>query len=164
MKLIVFGIILISVIGAQAANYEQGTKEFGGSINIGKSDTSGTIIQLSPRAQYFIVDNLALGLEIDYLKSDNEEELGIGPSATYFLNFDERFVPFISQNILYKNYSGPYADGVDGLYATTSIGLNYPLSENTALSIAYQKLYSLEGDQDAEESESLSWGFRAYIK
>tara|TARA_Y100000817_G_C16767986_1_gene504770 strand:+ start:307 stop:792 length:486 start_codon:yes stop_codon:yes gene_type:complete len=158
-----FLLALFMPIYALAGSYDQGSMEVGGAVGITNTSTSGTQIQFSPRIQYFLIDNLALGLTIDYNKNDDAEELGIGPSATYYLNFSERFVPFISQTILYKNYSGELADGEDGLYATTAVGLNYPLGDKTALSLSYEKLYSIVGDQDAEESESLSWGFRAYF-
>jgi hypothetical protein len=86
MRKILLAIILLSslsVFTAQAQFMNKGALGIGGSASI---DVDPFVLQLSPNAAYYIIDNLGVGGEVSLTAADGYTSFGIGPFVRYYLN------------------------------------------------------------------------------
>jgi outer membrane scaffolding protein for murein synthesis (MipA/OmpV family) len=77
---------------AASAQINQGAILVGGSSNLAfgsykpKDGDGITVINLDAKAGYFIIENLALGVNLGYAKFDDLSETSIGAFARYYIN------------------------------------------------------------------------------
>jgi hypothetical protein len=87
-------------------------------------------ISTSPDIGYFIVDNLAIGLNIpiiyyDYVGSLNESSIGLGPFIKYYLN-DGLFFSFkLAGNIITEHDGSNTTYGISSKSLSISPGIGY---------------------------------------
>jgi len=129
--------------------------------DIDKSDRSFSF-NLLPRAGYFVMDNLAVGLDLlvsYYMEKDpddgdkySESTLGIGPFVRYYYPL-EKCYPFVEANLGFGTWreKGEEWDDKEGLFVYgVGIGAAKPLGENVMLdgSVGYGAISWKDEDND----------------
>jgi len=91
MKKLFVVIVLALSVSAVSAQIGKGTFLVGASSNIGYNnlspdDASGyTILNVNLKGGYFLINNLALGLNVGYTKIDDYSETSIGAFGRYYI-------------------------------------------------------------------------------
>ena len=154
--------------------------EFDGEEFDGKSTVSTFII--SPNAGYFIIDNLAIGLDFNFTstKYKFEEEgfdeefdtnsFGVFPGATYFFKTD-KLAPYVGAGIGYLsvNEGDEDFDKYSGLGFNVRGGLAYFLSDSVSINFGIDfvsaKLSNKEESDLKTKSNTFSGaiGFAIYL-
>lgn len=93
-------VFVLFVFQVHAQTVPQGTWTFGGSVGFSssKQEDAGqakTVIEFLPDAGYFIIDNLGVGLNGIYSRTDQDNasltQLAVGPWARYYV-YEQAFV------------------------------------------------------------------------
>lgn len=136
--------VLLACIPAAAAGQtpalEQGTHVLGGSAGFSISQTgaddNAVTIALLPHVEYFVVDGLALGGQLGFIRTrvrdDATTSFHVGPVATYYLVQEGSAHPFVRAAAAWQRTSFEHdvASGSNtSLRTTGSVGLLYLLSE-----------------------------------
>lgn len=104
-------------------------------------DNKVSTFKIAPNANYFIIDNLAvgLGLEYQYSKvkgaSDASNEFVVAPNAHYFIPLGGDLMPFVGAKVGFGSLSEGSADASKfrGLVAGAKAGVAYFLNEGFAV-------------------------------
>jgi hypothetical protein len=150
MRKFLLAIILLSslsVFTAQAQFMNKGALGIGGSASI---DVDPFVLQLSPNAAYYIIDNLGVGGEVSLTAADGYTSFGIGPFVRYYLNMGV----FGQAGLQYIN-SGDY-----GSSTRFGFGAGYSLFLNDA--VAIEPIASV-GFGDGGVSFGIRVGVQAYL-
>lgn len=105
------------------------------------SDVTTSTFKIAPNANYFIIDNLSvgLGLEYQYSKvkgaSSSSNDFMIAPNAHYFFPLGGEILPFVGVKVGYGTSSQGDKDAnkYRGLIAGGKAGVAYFLNEGFAL-------------------------------
>ena len=156
-------LILAFVFGATA--YSQTTKgswfadaDFG--LSYEKQSVEGNEVsssfRVSPSLNYFVVENLAVGLGLSYKKISPKEGVssttfGLIPNATFFIPLDTSLRPFIRANV---GYISETPSDKSGFTYGGKVGIAYLLNSGAAVtaSIGYDKQ-----NLSAKNSSSISY-------
>jgi hypothetical protein len=151
--------VLLSSSAANAAtefaNINQGDVRVGGSLGVGYSTYSSTIVSVNPYAQYFFADNVAAGLDVDMFFSNNESSYGVGPVLSYYFWNSEKWAAYIEQK--FKYFTSEVHDQsllkTDPYWRTyTTLGANYFFAPYAALGPAFTYSRYLTGEHyDSQE-------------
>lgn len=171
----------IAAFGLSNVNaQEMETPEFGfsqGNIflegNLGYTSTNNKNTEektsdftFNPKAGYFIDENLALGVELNYFSAKEEvagidtedfSAFGAGVFARYyFLDLGKRFKTFGEVGVGYATGNDDLADfKVNGVNAGLSLGINYFMNENIAITFGLSDVLSYSTSKvDVEGAES----------
>lgn len=134
--ILIFVFILSGVLLGQDT-VEKGTMTIGSSfdLNSGYDHHNGsdrTSVRINPGFDYFISQNLSLGVRINYQTYFTENTrsgiIGFGPSLKYYFNFD-RFTPFIGLNYTYAEK----ARTIQYHSLTLSVGINYFITNKISI-------------------------------
>lgn len=127
-------------------------KDSGGDVNV----TYSTIgFNLLPTAGYFLIDNLAVGVDLmvcyhlqkskDSNYKDSESLLAAGPFARYYFPL-KKIYPFVEGNVEFGTWKEKWSDGSEGddkeglfIYGV-GIGASKPVGENVLIDamVGYQ--------------------------
>lgn len=126
------------------------------SVSVKDSDISVNTFNFSPSVGYFVVDNLGIGLGVDYLSisidGESDSFTYLTPAVRYYV-YDALFAQVSYQLGL-----------TDGLENTLRIGAGYSWFLNNSVAIEPQVYYSLISDEDVDAAEfGLAIGVRAFI-
>ena len=169
MKKFLLSLVLLSVIFVATAQTDKGDWMIGGSFRLNTSDNN-TEIALTPDAGIFIINNLALGVNLGfvYLKSGDVKvtSFGIGPFARYYFT-DAKVRPILHGNL---NFMSRKTEIV-GVPSTTNNITSYFLGGGAAIFISDQvSIDGLMGYANSKVKNSsgnggfaLSIGFQIYL-
>lgn len=175
--LLTAAIAALGIFGANAQT-EQGNWKFGGSSNFSfnsnsstpefdgdelDSETTITTINFSTDASYFVIDNLAVGLElmIGSTKDKTEEggdefeyttsTFGVLPQATYYFT-DGEFVPFAGAKVGYLSSGGEEdEDKFSGIAFGAEVGVAYFINNNISIDLMVEYLNSTLSNKEEED-------------
>jgi hypothetical protein len=129
-----------------------------GNYNRESSSTTSTF-KITPNLNYFVIDNLAVGLGLEYTNiktkgaSDSESTLAIVPNATYFFPLSANLAPFIGAKVGYAMESDGSADDKknNGLVFGGKAGIAYFVNQGAAITgyVGYDN-YSLKNKADSK--------------
>jgi hypothetical protein len=112
-------------------------------------------ISTSPDIGYFIVDNLAIGLNIpiiyyDIVGSSNESSIGLGPFMKYYMNNGLFFSFKLAGNIITEHYGSNTTYGISSksLSMSPGIGYAYFIFQKTSIELGlyYEHLNTISKD------------------
>jgi outer membrane protein len=107
------------------------------------SDPSLSILTINPQASYFIVNNISIGLAVNYERKSigsSSTNYGIGPSLRYYFSL-EKLYPFISLGYSFtKSFNSNNDDTFNGNQYIITGGISYFLAKNVAIetSVSYK--------------------------
>jgi len=120
--------------------------------------------------EWFVIDNLAIGSGFSYLKVEagNHEltEKSIVPAVTYYLNIDDKIIPYAGIGF---GYGVAESDGVDSTYTSIMFKLGGALMLGDNIAGFGELFYSLDSEdfnsQGAEDGNAMgiSLGFKAFF-
>lgn len=167
---ILFAVVALMTCFLSQAQTEQGELIVGGELGFTSASTDGedgsfNTIMISPSAAYFIIDNLAGGLALNFINSKDSEAddgssvFGIGPFVRYYLDvgvFGELAFDYVSQTILDN-------DAVTGSWFTPRIG--YAAFLNNHVAVEPSVYYAIGGGDLYEDNSifGLSVAFNIYL-
>jgi len=169
MKKILLSLVLLSVFFVAKAQTGKGDWMIGGSFRLNTSDNN-TEIALTPDAGIFIINNLALGVNLGfvYLKAGDVKvtSFGIGPFARYYFT-DAKVRPILHGNLNFMSRKTEIA----GVPSTTNNITSYFLGGGAAIFISDQvSIDGLMGYANSKVKNSsgnggfaLSIGFQIYL-
>lgn len=145
MKAITFLFVLFMSFSMLAQSpISKGTINLNGNLSFSSqsyenSDPTLSILSINPQASYFLVDNLSLGLAVNYERRSigaSSTNYGIGPNLRYYFIL-EKFYPFISLGYSYtKSFNSSNDDMFNGNQYIISGGVAYFLTKSVALETA----------------------------
>lgn len=169
MKKIFSCLLFLSLFTMGRAQTDRGDWMVGGNFRLNTSDNN-TEISLTPNAGVFIINNLALGgnVELAYAKSGNVKasSFGIGPFLRYY--FTKASVrPILQGNFNFSSVKTKIA----GLPSNTDNGINFFLGGGAAIFISDQVsidglmgyYHSKYSDSDGSGGFALTIGFQVYL-
>ena len=150
-------------------NSTKSTYEYDGEED---GDTTLTNISFTPSANYFVIDNLAIGLGFNFSSRkygyDGEHEskfnsISIIPNATFFFESDS-VVPFIGAGagLMYASYGDEDSQKQSGLAIMAEGGIAYFLSNSVSINFGVEFLTSTltakENDKSKQKATGLGVG------
>lgn len=133
------------------------------STNDKNSDTKTNAFNFSPKAGYFITDDIAIGLDLGFGSSkaevagtevDKNSEFGIGVFGRYyFLDLGARFKTYAEVGLGFNSGKEGVAEfKYSGFGAGAGLGINYFVTENFALNFGLTDILSFSSNKykDAE--------------
>lgn len=140
-----------------------------GGLNFSGSSTN---VSFYPRAGYFVVDNLAVGLSIyvDYSSTSNNggsTSLGVGPFVRYYFG-DGKLKPLLEANFNYIHGSYKYFNGQtteSDSYTNASLkgGVAYFISDNVSIDGIVGYTRDLQSGMGNLGSIGISFGFQVFL-
>lgn len=144
---LLFALSICSMATVQAQFINQGALAIGGSASL---DFDPFVLDLSPSAAYFVIDNLAVGANLSLTIADGYTGFGIGPFVRYYLDmgvFGQAGLQYVNQDAL-------------GSYTRFSVGAGYAFFLNDAVSI---EPVALVGFGDGGVTFGIQAGVQAYL-
>lgn len=150
-------------------NIKEGNWIIGGSGSYEKIAGNAEAYFLGLGPSYFIFDQLAIGLEGFYQKTNSlsqsavsVESVEVGPTVRYFFYDCGDWASYINQSFLHKyrmlRFSSFPGTAENGAIATTSVGILYFMSSSIASGPSLSYSYEL-GNSELTDIESIRLGF-----
>jgi hypothetical protein len=133
---------------------QQSRWEINEELGLGYSSTTGSIVELFPSIQFFILKNLSVGGSFEIIKSGENKFLGIGPSATYYFYERGRWATYVGQRVSYRFITPDSWPEAQKLTASTYLGFNYFTSTKMALGGLFATNYKLNGVSEANRTSA----------
>ena len=121
--------------------------------------TTESTFKITPNVNYFVIDNLAVGLGLEYINSkakgasDSENMFTIAPNATYFFPLSANLAPFVGAKVGYAMASAGSSDAskYNGLVFGGKAGIAYFVNQGAAITgyVGYDS-YSLKNKADSK--------------
>jgi hypothetical protein len=176
-KFIIPFIMALMVFSNGMAQTQKGNWLLGGSLSFNsykQGESKATIIDFSPNAGYFVIDDLALGVNLSFQSVKPEDEdattsLAIGPMVRYyFVDLGNKAKLFGQANVGFGNEKYPDFGGGDVTLKFTEWGIKagpaFFLTPSVALELAigYGSRKYKDAD-DALNNFGLSVGFQFHL-
>ena len=146
-KILMGLVLLVSLM--QADMFEKGKKNFGVSLGAGSSfGQTYTIVGLN--ANYFVVDNLAVGARYRGWFGATPSQNEVALESNYYIPLNKKIYPYIGAFVRETFVNSDYIDNYQTYGARA--GLAMTMEKNTFLSIGYAVEYY--GDCQAGECSS----------
>ncbi|TYB79843.1 outer membrane beta-barrel protein [Bizionia myxarmorum] len=162
---------------AEGDVFIEGTVGFS-SANNKNTDEKESSFNISPKAGYFVTEDLAVGLDVSF-QSSKEEVAGVDTADLsgfgagvfaryYFLDLGKRFKTFSEFGVGYataKDKSGIVEQKINVIGAGIDLGINYFVTENIALTFGLKNILSFTsgkaevGDLKGESVSEFNFGF-----
>lgn len=123
------------------------------------SNSTTSTFKFIPNVNYFVIDNLAVGLGLEYTNSktkgasDSENIFTIAPNATYFFPLSANLAPFVGAKVGYATASAGSSDAnkYNGLVFGGKAGIAYFVNQGAAITgyVGYDS-YSLKNKADSK--------------
>ena len=122
-----------------------------------KSNSTVSTLKFTPNVNYFVIDNLAVGLGLEYSttkkESSDENKFAIAPNATYFFPLSANLAPFVGAKVGYAMESAGSSDAskYNGLVFGGKAGIAYFVNQGAAITgyVGYDN-YSLKNKADSK--------------
>ena len=119
--------------------------------------TTESTFKITPNVNYFVIDNLAVGLGLEYSttkkESSDENKFAIAPNATYFFPLSANLAPFVGAKVGYAMASAGSSDANkdNGLVFGGKAGIAYFVNQGAAITgyVGYDS-YSLKNKADSK--------------
>ena len=121
------------------------------------SDNTTSTFRITPNLNYFVINNLAVGLGLDYVNvkekgaSDSANTFVIAPTAHYYFPIGGKLAPFVGAKVGYAHRSEGSSDSSkwNGLAVGGKAGIAYFVNQGAALTgyVGYDH-YALTQKQD----------------
>ena len=119
--------------------------------------TTESTFKITPNVNYFVIDNLAVGLGLEYSttkkESSDENKFAIAPNATYFFPLSANLAPFVGAKVGYAMASAGSSDAskYNGLVFGGKAGIAYFVNQGAAITgyVGYDN-YSLKNKADSK--------------
>lgn len=119
--------------------------------------TTKSTFKITPNINYFVIDNLAIGLGLEYTSSKEESldknMFAIAPNATYFFPLSANLAPFVGAKVGYVMASAGSSDANkdNGLVFGGKAGIAYFVNQGAAITgyVGYDS-YSLKNKADSK--------------
>jgi Outer membrane protein beta-barrel domain len=136
MKKVLLGLIALTGITVLNAQTQQGDWMVGGNFRLNTSDNN-TQIAFTPNVGAFVIDNLALGgnINLSYSKSGNNKytSFGFGPFARYYFTTQNQTVrPIVQGSFSYLSTKSK----IGNTTSSTNTGSNYFIGGGAAMFIS----------------------------
>lgn len=171
-------IVMIAFLFLSMQSYAQTEKNklmLGGNINYssvktGSLNVKNTTLNLSPSVGYFVGDNLAVGVNINYSQEKfahiTQNSLSFGPFARYYFGKHDKLKPFgqIGLGLFSGKHQVNLIDtNVKGSTYHIGLGAAYFITKNVALEgfFQYQKINLNEGSNS--NTLGLRIGFQIHL-
>ena len=123
------------------------------------SETTVSTLKFTPNVNYFVIDNLAVGLGLEYTNiktkgvSDSKNMFTIAPNATYFFPLSANLAPFVGAKVGYAMASAGSSDANkdNGLVFGGKAGIAYFVNQGAAITgyVGYDN-YSLKNKANSK--------------
>ena len=123
------------------------------------SNLTKSTLKFTPNVNYFVIDNLAVGLGLEYENikekgvSDSENTFAIAPNATYFFPLSANLAPFVGAKVGYamKSAGSSDANKDNGLVFGGKAGIAYFVNQGAAITgyVGYDS-YSLKNKANSK--------------
>lgn len=143
--LIVFSLCLSLNLFAQEEYFEQGSSEIGlTNIGLGYSNVGGLAVSLSSRYQYYFLNRFAVGGFGFYNNFNDNEWMGVGPSASYILFTLNNWFGRLDQQVTFAKFNGFSDPDPASIYGTSGISINHMTPDsNFYIGFGYARTYAL---------------------
>ena len=119
--------------------------------------TTESTFKITPNVNYFVIDNLAVGLGLEYSttkkESSDENKFAIAPNATYFFPLSANLAPFVGAKVGYAMASAGSSDAskYNGLVFGGKAGIAYFVNQGAAITgyVGYDS-YSLKNKANSK--------------
>jgi hypothetical protein len=179
MKKVLMFSLFVSAIGTiqSYAQLQKGSVLIGGDLagfDLGLNEGSTFTVNLTPKAAWFIRNNLALGGYVDFglataKGAGTSVNYGVGPLARYYfpsadVNVAKSTRFFMEANAGIQGVNAPGGNSTNGLGLGIGPGLAYFVTDNIALESLLKYNGILGFGSDATSSRlSLNLGFQIYL-
>lgn len=169
-----FAVMAFGAVSAQETTTEGGFSQgdifISGSVGYGSDktgDAKETTFNVSPKAGYFVTNNIAVGLSVAYTNTKDDTDgsevttnsFGVGAFGRYYFTPANKFSFFGQLGVGYQT-DKTEVEGVDGEFKTNGFnvgvapGVSYFLSKNIALEATFGILGYNTSKPDADGAES----------
>lgn len=171
MKKILLTLLAGCLVFVASAQISQGTVLVGGSSNLGFTsfnEDAGDFSQfnLDVRGGYFVIDNLAFGLNLSFANRDfgdfgKETDTGFGVFGRYY--FNGKIFGGVGFNSLNAKFEDSNGDEVESTVSVIPIEVGYAAFLNDAVAIEPSLNYSIYGSDGEGASFGVSVGITVYL-
>lgn len=133
----------------ELVSYGSGAAKYYTSENLEKVDIKGAELSLG----YDVSDNLDLGLNLTYLKTEDEtngKELTYTPDISASVNADYKFTPEFSTNLMLRYIGEQYTDSLNTTkaddYSLVDVGVRYKINKNLEIYGGIDNIFDKEVD------------------
>lgn len=152
------------------------TYEFDGTNETYKGEPTSVFV-MTPSFSYFVIDNLAVGVDLSFLSVSSKLEEGEGaskgnllafmPNVSYYFNTSSNFKPYLRGGVGYGRLSlgaGNVSSNHDGFVAAGTVGGAYFITNNVALDLGvnYTFASSKIGDEGVTSKYNIN-NFGAFV-
>jgi outer membrane protein len=191
LLLAAFAVFAFTSVDAQT---EKGNWVFGGNTSLSfastkakvevdgnevDGDLTSTVFSVTPSVGYFVIDNLAVGLDLSFTSNKNDNgdtdvttsSFSVLPMGTYFFDAGESFKPYVGAGVgLISTSSGDEdINKSSGLAIRGKGGVAYFLNESIALDFSVQYLNSSQKNKENSDvvtknsSFGVGFGFSIFL-
>lgn len=170
MKKIILGVLTVTALTTASAQTKTGDWMVGGNFRLNTAKNA-TEISFSPNAGMFVVDNLAVGgnLELTHSKAGESKStaFGIGPFVRYYFTTENQPVrPIVHTYFNYlstKYSSGSFSEKVSGTNFFIGGGAAIFISDNVSIDALMGYERTKYKDYDGTGGFSFNIGFQVYL-
>lgn len=156
-----------SASASSIANINQGDIGLGGAFGWTQVEGVGNFLSLSAPIQYFIMDHLSVGGEMNLSRSNvgPSWSAGVGPAATYYFWTQDKMAAYGSEALTYQYTSSQNGAQVNPAWrSTTSLGMNYFLAPTLALGPALEYSHRWNGSSTSNRNVvAMTGNFKLYF-
>ena len=162
--------LALAVAGSQAQMLDQGTMAIDLEGNFDHKSAAGSQVWTGLGFGYFPIDKLELIAAGYFLHDDYDTGYHPALGAQYHVDLGCRLVPFVGVNLGWGIWDHKDADDQDGFVYGVEAGLKYYLTDNLAVSAAFDydwstgDLWSEKEGQLVDNNWGLHWGLRFSFK
>ena len=135
--------LLVHFLAFGQSLLEQGTFSINGNISFTSyyeknSENNSTVFIFNPSFDYFLIDNLSIGLTLNFRNTSlgeySNSNWGIGPSLRYYFNAGKSIKPFTGVGYSYATENATYSmEDFKYNNIILNAGVDYFLTDNVAL-------------------------------
>jgi hypothetical protein len=121
---------MIALPAHAAPKLNEGNWILGGAANFSFAKGATSSFQVSPEAEYFVIDNIALGVAGSYLVQGSYNSISIGPQVVFHMRASDTVVPYLAvKPIVINSYTG----GGSAYYSTVGrVGVKFFLNDSVS--------------------------------
>ena len=174
LVIIVSSLMMFAGVSANAndtsmQNTLAGNYQVGGNASWVKKSNTPSLFTVNPLAEYFLANGFSLGGTLNYTSdSDNNNTLGVGPSATWYLWQQERHAVYAGVGVMYDTSSSGGSNSSTNNYwaSDVKLGYNYFFTPSVALGPVYMWHHQYKNDSSSvanSDTQTVAVQFSMYL-